>query len=93
MFRKFLISNRRPNRYFPKIDVGCPGPFNEIQQLITFAYNQQKLEAVCYETFDLKLISYYTFPYLTTKNAVSLFLYFIRNVFLFAFSGERYDSG
>ena len=24
MFRKFWISNRLPNRYFPKIDVGCP---------------------------------------------------------------------
>ena len=24
MFRKFKISNRLPNRYFPKIDVGCP---------------------------------------------------------------------
>ena len=24
MFRKFYISNRPPNRYFPKIDVGCP---------------------------------------------------------------------
>ena len=24
MFRKFYISNRLPNRYFPKIDVGCP---------------------------------------------------------------------
>ena len=23
-FRKFEISNRLPNRYFPKIDVGCP---------------------------------------------------------------------
>ena len=24
MFRKFEISDRLPNRYFPKIDVGCP---------------------------------------------------------------------
>ena len=24
MFRKFYISNRLPNRYFPKIVVGCP---------------------------------------------------------------------
>ena len=24
MFRKLWISNRLPNRYFPKIDVGCP---------------------------------------------------------------------
>ena len=24
MFQKFQISNRLPNRYFPKIDVGCP---------------------------------------------------------------------
>ena len=24
MFRKFYLSNRLPNRYFPKIDVGCP---------------------------------------------------------------------
>ena len=24
MFRKFSISNRLPNTYFPKIDVGCP---------------------------------------------------------------------
>jgi len=24
MFRKFQISNRLPNRYFPKIDAGCP---------------------------------------------------------------------
>ena len=24
MFRKFWISNRLPNRHFPKIDVGCP---------------------------------------------------------------------
>ena len=24
MFRKFYISNLLPNRYFPKIDVGCP---------------------------------------------------------------------
>ena len=24
MLRKFYISNRLPNRYFPKIDVGCP---------------------------------------------------------------------
>ena len=24
MFRKFSISNRPPNRYFPKTDVGCP---------------------------------------------------------------------
>ena len=24
IFRKFQISNRLPNRYFPKIDVGCP---------------------------------------------------------------------
>ena len=24
MFRKFQISNRLPDRYFPKIDVGCP---------------------------------------------------------------------
>ena len=24
MFRKFQVSNRLPNRYFPKTDVGCP---------------------------------------------------------------------
>ena len=24
MFRKFYVSNRLPNRYFPKIAVGCP---------------------------------------------------------------------
>ena len=24
MFQKFNISNRLPNRYFPKIEVGCP---------------------------------------------------------------------
>ena len=27
MFLKFYISNRLPNRYFPKIDVGCPWCF------------------------------------------------------------------
>ena len=27
MFRKFYISNRLPNGYFPKIDVGCPWVF------------------------------------------------------------------
>ena len=24
LFQKFEISNRLPNRYFPKMDVGCP---------------------------------------------------------------------
>ena len=27
MLQKFLISNRLPNRYFPKIPLGCPGLF------------------------------------------------------------------
>ena len=33
MFRKFCISNRLPNRYFPKIDVGCPWYFIFLQAI------------------------------------------------------------
>ena len=38
MFRKFQISNRLPNRYFPKIDVGCPTFVMWRSVVITFAY-------------------------------------------------------
>ena len=34
MFRKFYISNRVPNKYFPKIDFGCP--CNMPQLLISY---------------------------------------------------------
>ena len=34
MFRKFWISNRLPNRYFPKIDVGSPCHFDVICDLL-----------------------------------------------------------
>ena len=34
MFQKFQISNRLSNRYFPKIDVGCPCHFDVICDLL-----------------------------------------------------------
>ena len=36
MFRTFWLSNRLPNRYFPKIDVGCPCAMRSIVHRISF---------------------------------------------------------
>ena len=50
MFRKFWISNRLPNRYFPKIDVGCPcytGSIRLIAMLLGSKYAKIKFKYLC----------------------------------------------